>query len=221
MDIKRVPVKYDTERFASHEAQLNGSGPAPSSSPETPPSPFGHSTAPDGPTKKARRRKLPAVLASLLVLALLGAGVLGYLWYNSQRSVNDLQQENEQLRTERDKLTQDIAGMNTSAQVEQKRPRTASDLTAVLLALQEQGRQASAEEVTAIEAALAETFEMPAAPEGVTVLAIYRPQKDADTLPLTNEHAAVLWPAVGDEPARIVELEKAVDSNDWRYLEAL
>lgn len=187
---------------------------------DTPPHTPTPSPEPAKPEKKPRRSKTAALLGALLALALIGAGVLGYMWYTSQLANADMQEENARLSEDKTQLQQELVALRANQTSAEQAPKTTADMQQVYAAILKNGHYPDEAEVTAVETALAEQKNVASVPEGTTVLAIYRIVKPGD-MPSGDEYALVLWPAADEKPADFIEMVKGAGSDEWKVSELL
>lgn len=189
--------------------------PEPSSEPDMQPR-FQPATPVEKPKKQ--RSKAKVILTALLVLALAGAGALGYMWYTAAQSVDSLNKDKELLSKENTTLKEQMAMEASQRETEAAAPETTADLQEVYSELMKKdGRQATEDEVTKITTTLADELEYPAVPEGAFVVGIYRDGKENQIA----DKAIVFWPASENVDAKFLEVVKESGFDEWKYLDAM
>lgn len=163
-------------------------------------------------TQPKKARKAPIVAYSLLVLALIASGVLGYLWYDQRGRTATAESDKASAQAELASLKAEQSKQNLTVPVETTAPDAAA-FNKQYSNIMNAPTPANLDVVSVkkeILSFLLDYYKVDSLPSGWAVLNVYLETKDSE-----DTQALVYYPATDNKPAAFIALSKKKGSTEW------
>lgn len=174
---------------------------------------------PVDPVRKKRSKKSIILLIAgivLLVAAVSAAGFFAFRYYAVSSHITQLNADKVKLNSDIAKLKQDSIANASSEQLSAQSPKSAANLTQVLLSMEQHPVDLTSDDESTIMEVVKRHYDVDTLPEGAAIILSYQMVKSGDA-PSDAKRALVYWPKTSSKPAEFVDVVQDAGSDAWRF----